>query len=325
MAKGILGTKIGMTQIFNETGKLVPVTVVQCEPNVVIQKKTVEKDGYNAVQLGFKNKRQSLVSKPMQGQFKKAQVQPKRYIKEMPGNELSLFEVGQEVNVNIFTKGEIVDVTGTSKGKGFQGVIKRHNQHRGPMSHGSHYHRLPGSMGSIDPNHVRPGKNLPGHMGAETVTMQNLEIVNVDAIKNLLLIKGNIPGPKRGLVIIKNAIKINKELAPVNPNDLIIEVQTAPETVEEPAVEVAPETVEEPAVEVAPEAVEEPAVEAAPEVVEEPAVEAAPEVVEEPVVEATPEAVEEPVKKEAAEVAVEPEEQKDEETSNDEATEKAAE
>jgi len=301
MAKGILGTKIGMTQIFNETGKLVPVTVVQCEPNVVIQKKTVEKDGYNAIQLGFKDKRQSLVSKPMQGQFKKAQVHPKRYIKEMPGNELSLFEVGQEVNVNIFTKGEIVDVTGTSKGKGFQGVIKRHNQHRGPMSHGSHYHRLPGSMGSIDPNHVRPGKNLPGHMGVETVTMQNLEIVNVDAIKNLILIKGNVPGPKRGLVIIKNAIKINKELAPVNPNDLIIEVQTAPETVEEPAVEVAPEAVEEPAVE------------------------AAPEVVEEPVVEATPEAVEEPVKKEAAEVAVEPEEQKDEETSNDEATEKAAE
>ncbi len=277
MAKGILGTKIGMTQIFNETGKLVPVTVVQCEPNVVIQKKTVEKDGYNAIQLGFKDKRQSLVSKPMQGQFKKAQVHPKRYIKEMPGNELSLFEVGQEVNVNIFTKGEIVDVTGTSKGKGFQGVIKRHNQHRGPMSHGSHYHRLPGSMGSIDPNHVRPGKNLPGHMGVETVTMQNLEIVNVDAIKNLILIKGNVPGPKRGLVIIKNAIKINKELAPVNPGDLIIETQTTQE--------------------------------------------AAPE----PVVEAAPELVEESVKKEAAEAAVEPKEQKDEETSNDEATEKAAE
>ena len=318
MAKGILGTKIGMTQVFNETGKLIPVTVVQCEPNVVIQKKTIEKDGYNAVQLGFKDIRQKLVSKPMQGQFAKAEVKPKRYIKEMPGNELSLFEIGQEINVNIFSKGEIVDVTGTSKGKGFQGVIKRHNQHRGPMSHGSHYHRLPGSMGSIDPNHVRPGKNLPGHMGAETVTLQNLEVVDVDAVRNLILIKGNVPGPKRGLVIVKNAIKINKELEPVNPDSLIIEVveDTAPEApVEEVAVEAAPEApAEEAAVEAAPEApAEEVAVEAAPEApAEEAAVEAAPEApAEEVAVEAAPEAPAEEVAVEAApeapaeEVAVE--------------------
>jgi large subunit ribosomal protein L3 len=298
MAKGILGTKIGMTQVFNETGKLIPVTVVQCEPNVVIQKKTIEKDGYNAVQLGFKDIRQNLVSKPMQGQFNKAEVQPKRYIKEMPGNELSLFEIGQEINVNLFSKGEIVDVTGTSKGKGFQGVIKRHNQHRGPMSHGSRYHRLPGSMGSIDPNHVRPGKNLPGHMGAETITLQNLEVIDVDAVRNLILIKGNVPGPKRGLVIIKNAIKINKELDPINPESLIIEAH----------------------VEVAPEApIEDVVVEAAPEApVEDVVVEAASEApVEDVVVEevTTPDS--------SAEVASE--ESTDEETSNDDATEKAAE
>jgi len=301
MAKGILGTKIGMTQVFSETGKLIPVTVVQCEPNVVIQKKTIDKDGYNAVQLGFKDIRQKLVSKPMQGQFAKAQVQPKRYIKELPGNELSLFEIGQEINVNIFSKGEIVDVTGTSKGKGFQGVIKRHNQHRGPMSHGSHYHRLPGSMGSIDPNHVRPGKNLPGHMGAETVTLQNLEVVDVDIARNLLLIKGNVPGPKRGLVIVKNAIKINKELEPVNPDSLNIEV--APEApVEEVAVETAPEV-----------AVEEVAVEAAPEApAEEVAVEAAPEA---PVVEENNESADDKVSDEST----------DEEASNDDAAKKAAE
>lgn len=235
MAKGILGTKLGMTQVFNDAGKLVPVTVVQCDPNVVLQKKNVETDGYDAVKVGFKNKRVALVSKPLKGQFTKANATPKRYIKEIAGKELSNFEVGQEIQVNIFNEGEAVDVTGTSKGKGFQGVIKRHNQHRGPMSHGSHYHRLPGSMGSIDPNHVRPGKNLPGHMGFETVTIQNLEIVKVDVQGNLLLVKGNIPGPRKGLVVIKNAVKHNQELEPLNPSDYL--VASAPEPVEEPAAE----------------------------------------------------------------------------------------
>ena len=263
MAKGILGTKLGMTQVFNDAGKLVPVTVVQCDPNVVLQKKTTETDGYEAVKLGFKNKREALVSKPVKGQFTQANASPKRYIKEIAGKELSLFEVGQEIKVNIFNEGDAVDVTGRSKGKGFQGVIKRHNQHRGPMSHGSHYHRLPGSMGSIDPNHVRPGKNLPGHMGFEMVTIQNLEIVKVDVQENLLLVKGNVPGPRKGLIVIKNAVKHDKELEPLNPNDFVVEA-AAEEVVEEtpaaseevPAEVAAPE-------EVTPEAPEAP--EAAPE------------------------------------------------------------
>lgn len=291
MAKGILGTKLGMTQVFNDAGKLIPVTAVQCDPNVVLQQKSVETDGYDAVQLGYKNKREALVSKPLKGQFQKANTTPKRYIKEISGKELSLFEVGQEIKVNIFSEGEPVDVTATSKGKGFQGVIKRHNQHRGPMSHGSHYHRLPGSMGSIDPNHVRPGKNLPGHMGFETVTIQNLEIIKVDIENNLLLVKGNVPGPRKGLVVIKQAIKKDKVLAPINPEDYVVvpvpeaPVEAAP--VEEPAVEETP--VEQAPVEAAPEpAVEEAPVEAAP--VEEPAAEEAP--VEEAPVEAAP--VEEP-------------------------------
>jgi large subunit ribosomal protein L3 len=243
MAKGILGTKIGMTQVFNDAGKLVPVTVVQCEPNVVIQKKTVESDGYKAVQLGYKEKRLNLVNKPAQARFKKADTTPKRYIKEISGNELGLFEVGQEINVNIFSEGEAVDVTATSKGKGFAGSIKRHNQHRGPMSHGSRYHRSPGSMGSIDPNHVRPVKNLPGHMGAETVTIQNLEIVKIDVENNLLLIKGNVPGPRKGLVVIKNAVKLNEILEPLNPADYITKT-LAEEPVEETN-EAAPLEVEE--------------------------------------------------------------------------------
>ncbi len=278
MAKGILGTKLGMTQVFNDAGKLVPVTVVQCDPNVVLQKKTVETDGYDAVKVGFKDKREALVSKPLKGQFAKANATPKRYIKEIAGKELSNFEVGQEIKVNIFNEGEAVDVTGTSKGKGFQGVIKRHNQSRGPMSHGSHYHRLPGSMGSIDPNHVRPGKNLPGHMGFETVTIQNLEIVKVDVHGNLLLVKGNVPGPRKGLVVIKNAIKHDKELEPLNPDDYVV-VEAAP--AEEAPAEEAP--VAEAPVEAAP--AEEAPVEAAP-VAEAPEVEAAP--AEEAPVEAAP-------------------------------------
>lgn len=221
MAKGILGTKVGMTQIFNEDGKLIPVTVVACEPNVVLQKKTVENDGYEAVQLGFKDKRVKLANKPELGHLAKSNSNPKRYLREVTGKELYNFEVGQEIRVNIFADGETVDVTGVSKGKGFQGSIKRHGQSRGPMGHGSHYHRAPGSMGSIDPNHVRKGKKLPGHMGVSTVTIQNLEIVKVDLERNLLLVKGSVPGPKKGLVFIKRGIKASA-IAPLNPADYVV-------------------------------------------------------------------------------------------------------
>ena len=221
MAKGILGTKVGMTQIFNEEGKLVPVTVVACDPNVVLQKKTVENDGYEAIQLGFKDKRVKLANKPELGHFAKSSSTPKRYLREVTGKELYNFEVGQEIRVNIFTEGEVVDVTGTSKGKGFAGSIKRHNQSRGPMGHGSHYHRGPGSMGSIDPNHVRKGKKLPGHMGVDTVTIQNLEIVKVDLDRNLLLVSGSVPGPKKGLVFVKRAVKA-PAIDPLNPADFVV-------------------------------------------------------------------------------------------------------
>jgi len=234
MAKGILGTKVGMTQIFNEEGILIPVTVVSCDPNVVLQKKTIENDGYEAVQLGFVDKRVKLANKPELGHFAKSNSKPKRYLREIAGTELSNFEVGQEIRVNIFEEGEIVDVTGTSKGKGFQGNIKRHNQHRGPMSHGSHYHRRPGSMGSIDPNHVRKGKNLPGHMGVETVTIQNLEIIKVDLERNILLIKGSIPGPKKGVVSVRRGVKTNT-IEPLNPANYVIskEVPQVENTAEE--------------------------------------------------------------------------------------------
>ncbi|QMS85179.1 50S ribosomal protein L3 [Xianfuyuplasma coldseepsis] len=225
MAKGILGTKVGMTQVFNEDGKLVPVTVVSCEPNVVLQKKTMENDGYESIQLGYKDKRVKLANKPELGHFAKSNSNPKRYLQEVRGPELYNFEVGQEITVKIFTEGEVVDVTGTSKGKGFAGSIKRHNQHRGPMGHGSHYHRGPGSMGPIDPNHVRPGKNLPGHMGHETVTIQNLEIVKVDVERNVLLIKGSVPGPKKGLVYVKHAVK-SGAIEPLNPTDFITVEET---------------------------------------------------------------------------------------------------
>ncbi len=231
MAKGILGTKIGMTQIFNEAGELIPVTVVSCEPNVVLQKKTIENDGYEAIQLGFKDKRVKLANKPELGHFAKSNSNPKRYLREVSGKELYNFEVGQEIRVNIFAEGETIDVTGTSKGKGFQGSIKRHNQSRGPMGHGSHYHRAPGSMGSIDPNHVRKGKNLPGHMGVDTVTIQNLEIVKVDLDRNLLLIKGSIPGPKKGLVFVKRGIKA-EAIQPLNPADFVTEVKVETEAQE---------------------------------------------------------------------------------------------
>ncbi len=205
--KGILGRKEGMTQIFDEAGNMIPVTVISAEPNVVLQKKTIETDGYEAVQLGFMEKKANLVNKPLTGHFAKIETTPKRYIKEMRLSGMKGYEPGQEVKIDIFTAGDFVDVTGTSKGKGFQGVIKRHNQHRGPMSHGSKYHRGVGSMGVISPNHIRKGKNMPGRMGHETVTIQNLEVVRVDTDKNIILIKGNVPGANKTLIQIRTSIK----------------------------------------------------------------------------------------------------------------------
>ncbi len=207
MTKGILGRKIGMTQVFAANGNLIPVTVVEVAPNVVLQKKSVESDGYVAVQVGFEDKREKLSNKPEKGHVAKANTAPKRFVREFRGVDLAAYEVGQEVKVDIFAAGDIVDVTGISKGKGFQGVIKRHGQSRGPMAHGSRYHRRPGSMGPVAPNRVFKGKLLPGRMGGEQITVQNLEIVKVDAERNLLLIKGNVPGAKKALLKIKGAIK----------------------------------------------------------------------------------------------------------------------
>ena len=205
--KGILGRKIGMTQVFTKSGKLIPVTVVSVEPNVVTQIKTKENDGYEAIQLGFDTKREKLATKASVGITNKANTTPKRFFREIRGVDVSEYSLGQEVKVDIFAEGEMVDVTGTTKGKGFQGVIKRHGQSRGPMGHGSHYHRGPGSMGTMRPMRVFKGKKLPGHMGTLTVTIQNLEIVMVDVENNCILVKGNVPGPKKGLVVIKTAVK----------------------------------------------------------------------------------------------------------------------
>lgn len=205
--KGILGKKIGMTQLFTEDGNVIPVTVIQAGPCVVLQKKDLENDGYEAIQLGFEDKKESRANKPETGHAKKAGTAPKRYIREIRGVNLADYEVGQEIKADIFSEGEYVDVTGTSKGKGFQGSIKRHGQARGPMSHGSKYHRGPGSMGAIAPNRVFKGKNLPGHMGHETVTLQNLQVVKVDAERNMIAVKGSIPGPRNSYVKIRSSVK----------------------------------------------------------------------------------------------------------------------
>ncbi|BDH63662.1 50S ribosomal protein L3 [Ureibacillus massiliensis 4400831 = CIP 108448 = CCUG 49529] len=207
MTKGILGRKIGMTQVFAENGDLIPVTVIEATPNVVLQKKTVETDGYEAIQIGFEDKRVKLSNKPEQGHVAKANTAPKRFIREFRNANVAEYEVGQEVKVEIFAEGDVVDVTGVTKGKGFQGVIKRHGQSRGPMAHGSRYHRRPGSMGPVAPNRVFKQKKLPGQMGGNVVTIQNLEIVKVDAERNLLLVKGNVPGSKKALVTVKSAVK----------------------------------------------------------------------------------------------------------------------
>lgn len=205
--KGILGRKVGMTQVFAKNGKLTPVTVIEVEPNVITQIKTKDKDGYEAIQIAFSNKREKLANKAEMGIFNKANTAPKRFLKEIRGVDTSIYTVGDEIKADVFVVGETVDVTGVSKGKGFQGVIKRHNQSRGPMSHGSHFHRRPGSMGSMRPMRVMKGKKLPGQMGGNVVTMQNLEIVAIDLENNVLLVKGNVPGPKKTCIFIKTAVK----------------------------------------------------------------------------------------------------------------------
>lgn len=208
--KGILGKKLGMTQIFTEEGIVVPVTVVEAGPNVVTQVKTVEKDGYNAIQVGFEDVKEKSLNKPQKGHLAAANVL-KKHLKEFRVDAVEEFTVGQEIKADLFAAGEKIDVTGTSKGKGFQGPIKRHGQSRGPESHGSRYHRRPGSMGACSfPGRVFKNKKLAGHMGSVKVTVQNLEVVRVDADKNLILVKGAIPGPKGSMVTIKEAVKSSK-------------------------------------------------------------------------------------------------------------------
>ena len=208
MKKGILATKVGMTQIFNEDGVLTPVTVLLAGPCVVTQVKTAENDGYNAVQVGFVDKRAKLVSKPLKGHFDKAGVSYKRYVREFKFENASEYSVKDEIKADIFATGDKIDVTAISKGKGFQGAIKRHGQSRGPMAHGSKFHRHAGSNGSCsDPSKVFKGKKMPGQMGNKRVTIQNLEIVKIDAENNLILVKGAVPGPKKSLVTIKETVK----------------------------------------------------------------------------------------------------------------------
>ena len=208
MKKGILGKKLGMTQVFAEDGTVIPVTVVEAGPCIVTQIKTEEKDGYNAVQLGFEDIREKLVNKPLKGHFDKAGVPYKRYLREFKFENVDEYKVGDEIKVDIFNVGDKVDVVGRSKGKGFAGAIKRWNFSRGPMSHGSHFHRAPGSMGAASPpGRVFKTKKLPGRMGNKRVTVQNLEVVKVDAERNLMLIKGAVPGPKGSMLIIKESVK----------------------------------------------------------------------------------------------------------------------
>ncbi|WP_202081239.1 50S ribosomal protein L3 [Caldalkalibacillus salinus] len=206
MTKGILGKKLGMTQVFGDNGVVLPVTVIEAGPCVVLQKKDAETDGYEAVQLGYDDKKENRANQPETGHAKKAETAPKRYIKEIRGVE-GEFEVGQEVKADIFEAGEVVDITGVSKGKGFQGSIKRHGQARGPMTHGSRYHRRTGALGATDPARVFKGRPLPGRMGGNKVTIQGLEIVKVDTDRNLLLVKGNVPGAKNSFVTVKTSVK----------------------------------------------------------------------------------------------------------------------
>ena len=215
--KGILGRKVGMTSVFSKDGKLIPVTVVSVEPNTVMQVKTLETDGYNAIQLGVVDKKEKNSSRASVGHAKKAYTAPKRFLKEIREME-GTYQVGDKISADLFELGDVVDVTGTSKGKGFAGTIKRHGQSRGPMAHGSHYHRGPGSLGTMLPKRVLKGKNLPGHMGCETVTVQNLEIIEANTAENYILVSGNIPGAKNSLVLIRSAVKNSRKK---NPKEIV--------------------------------------------------------------------------------------------------------
>mgnify|MGYP004502945269 CR=1 FL=1 len=227
--KGILGRKVGMTQVFSKDGKLIPVTVVEVAPNTVMQVKTVESDGYNAIQLGVFEKKEKNATKPEMGNAKKANTTPKRFLKEIRDYE-GTYNIGDVITASAFEVGDVIDVTGTSKGKGFAGVIKRHNQSRGPETHGSRYHRRPGSMGTMLPKRVLKGKKLSGHMGVETVTIQNLEVIEVNENENYILVSGNIPGAKNSLVLIKSAVKNSRKK---NPKEIISYEEAVVDTVVE--------------------------------------------------------------------------------------------
>ena len=208
MNKGLIGKKLGMTQIFDEQGKVIPVTVIEAGPCVVAQVKTVETDGYNAIQLGFGDVKESKINKPENGHFAKSKLTPKKHLREFRLDSVENINVGDELKADTFTAGDQLDIQGTSKGKGFQGVIKRHGQSRGPMGHGSMYHRRPGSMGPTStPGRVFKGKKLPGHMGSQTITIQNLEVVRVDLDKNVILVKGSVPGAKGAILKLKTSVK----------------------------------------------------------------------------------------------------------------------
>jgi large subunit ribosomal protein L3 len=239
--KGILGRKVGMTEKFTVDGKVIPVTVIEVEPNVITQIKTVENDGYNAVQLGVVDKKEKNATKSEIGHAKKAGVAPKRFLKEIRVEDVTQYELGSTIKADTFEIGEKVDVTGTSKGKGFAGVIKRHNQSRGPETHGSRYHRRPGSMGTMRPMRVLKGKKLAGHMGSETVTIQNLEIIDVNVVDNYILVSGNVPGAKNSLVLIKSTVKGVKAGTPKE----LVKYETVVDEVEETVEEVIEETVAE--------------------------------------------------------------------------------
>ena len=237
--KGILGRKIGMTEKFTTNGKVIPVTVIEVEPNVITQIKTVENDGYNAVQLAIVDKKENRATKSEIGHAKKAGVAPKRFLKEIRVEDVTQYELGSTIKADTFEVGEKVDVTGTSKGKGFAGVIKRHNQSRGPETHGSRYHRRPGSMGTMRPMRVLKGKKLAGHMGSETVTIQNLEIIAVNTEDNYILVSGNVPGAKNSLVLIKSTVKGVKNAEAKELVKYEVEETVVDEVVEETTTEVA--------------------------------------------------------------------------------------
>ena len=244
--KGILGRKIGMTEKFTTDGKVIPVTVISVEPNVITQIKTVEKDGYNAIQLGIVDKKEKHATKQEIGHAKKAGAAPKRFVREIRVEDTTQYELGSTINADTFEIGDKVDVTGTSKGKGFTGVIKRHNQSRGPETHGSRYHRRPGSMGTMRPMRVLKGKKLAGHMGSETVTIQNLEIIDINLEDNYILVSGNVPGAENSLVLIKSSVKNSKKGTPKElVKYVVVEENVETETTEESTEEVETKEIEE--------------------------------------------------------------------------------